>query len=225
MPTSYHYQLSQIVELIILTDPSSLLDIGTGFGKYGVLAREYLELWGSRTKEYGKWERRIDGIEAFEGYITPLHRFVYDNIYIGEAFEIVSQLQQRYDLVLLIDVIEHFEKTKGIEFVKKILKIGKNIIISTPKGEFPQDKIFNNPFEIHKSTWKKKDFKRFGEHFFIKNERSIICYIGEDAARIRKSLRITTIKKILKKYFPISVYLYRVYKFLKESSVKVISTL
>jgi hypothetical protein len=42
MPTSHPHQLNQIVELIMLTDPHSLLDVGIGFGKYGVLAREYL---------------------------------------------------------------------------------------------------------------------------------------------------------------------------------------
>ena len=30
------------------SNPSSVLDIGTGFGKYGLLCREYLELWDGR---------------------------------------------------------------------------------------------------------------------------------------------------------------------------------
>ncbi len=65
MPTSNPYQINEILEAINITRPRSILDIRVGFGKYGVLAREYLELYDGREK-YGDWKRRIDGIEAFE---------------------------------------------------------------------------------------------------------------------------------------------------------------
>jgi len=42
MPTSHPFQLDDIVQFIIETAPQSILDIGVGFGKYGVFAREYL---------------------------------------------------------------------------------------------------------------------------------------------------------------------------------------
>ena len=48
MPSSQHYHISKIMDLIININPMSILDIGTGFGKYGVLCREYLELWDGR---------------------------------------------------------------------------------------------------------------------------------------------------------------------------------
>ena len=64
MPTSHHSQINQIMQFVVLTDPKSLLDIGVGFGKYGFLAREFLELWDGR-EEIGNWTRRIDGIEIF----------------------------------------------------------------------------------------------------------------------------------------------------------------
>jgi hypothetical protein len=58
------------MDLIVNINPNSVLDIGTGFGKYGLLCREYLELWDGR-QNYDKFLRRIDGVEAFESYITP----------------------------------------------------------------------------------------------------------------------------------------------------------
>lgn len=134
MPSSHFYQLNKIIELITFTDPLTLLDIGVGFGKYGVLAREYLELWEGETKEFGKWKRIIDGIEVFPDYITPLHRFVYNKIYIGDALEIIPKLKKNYDLALLIDVVEHFEYKDGIKLIEETLKRSKNIIISTPKN-------------------------------------------------------------------------------------------
>jgi hypothetical protein len=42
---------------IIALKPKSILDIGTEFGKYGVLCREYLELWDGRQKY--EFTRRI----------------------------------------------------------------------------------------------------------------------------------------------------------------------
>jgi predicted O-methyltransferase YrrM len=95
MPTSQFYQISDIVEFIVRTNPKSILDIGVGFGKYGALAREYLDQ-GERLYD---WKRRIDGIEVFEEYITDIQRFYYDNIYIGNAVEVLPKLEETYDLI------------------------------------------------------------------------------------------------------------------------------
>jgi hypothetical protein len=43
------------------------MEIGVGFGKYGLLLREYLEIWGE-GEVYEDWLRKIDGIEIFEAY-------------------------------------------------------------------------------------------------------------------------------------------------------------
>lgn len=93
MPSSHYFQLNEIVDLIALTNPVKVLDIGVGFGKYGFLAREYLELWKDGG-EYQKWDRQIDGIEAFEPYITPVHKFIYNTIFIGNALDILPSLQE-----------------------------------------------------------------------------------------------------------------------------------
>ncbi len=131
MASSHQHQLSDILELIIRTNPDTLLDVGIGFGKYGFLAREYLELWG--TNDYRKWTKRIDGVEAFKEYLTPVHNYIYDNIYIGNALEILPELKSKYDLILLIDVLEHFEYEEGRELIQLCLQKGRNLIISTPK--------------------------------------------------------------------------------------------
>src|SRR3972149_3569081 len=112
MPTSQYNQISKIMDLIIELNPKSILDIGVGFGKYGVLCREYLKFWvWDGTHDFHDFKTRIDGVEAFEEYLTPIHAFVYDNIYKGDAKDLVDQLDTSYDLVLLIDVLEHFNKS------------------------------------------------------------------------------------------------------------------
>ena len=62
MPSSHHNQVSKILDIIINLNPQSVLDVGVGFGKYGFLCREYLELWDGR-EEYKKFLRRVDGIQ------------------------------------------------------------------------------------------------------------------------------------------------------------------
>ena len=57
---------------------------------------------------YGDWQCRIDCIEAFEKYITPAHKYIYNNIYIGNATGILPALDHHYDLILMVDVLEHF---------------------------------------------------------------------------------------------------------------------
>ncbi len=188
MPSSHWYQLNEIMELILLTKPKSMLDVGVGFGKYGFLSREYLELFDGREK-FDDWKRKIDGIEIFEDYITSLNKMIYDKIYIGDALEILPTLDKTYDLILLIDIIEHFNYDDGIRLLKMCEQHGNNTIISTPKRFFSQRDMFGNPFEVHKFLYKKKHFKLIKNKFFIPNVFSIIVYIGDNAGILGEFLR------------------------------------
>ncbi len=188
MPSSHYFQLNEIVDLIALTNPVKVLDIGVGFGKYGFLAREYLELWKDGG-EYQKWEKQIDGIEAFEPYITPVHKFIYNNIFIGNALDILPSLQDKYDLILMIDVFEHFTFEEGRRLLGECRKKGKNILISVPIAMSAQEAIYGNPFEKHKYAWKREDFNDISDKFFLQNVRSTICFLGDDSSRIKKILK------------------------------------
>lgn len=74
MPTSFIHAVPTIVETVTALSPESILDIGIGFGKYGVLLREAL---GVAHLRYHREDWKI------------------------------------HDVVLCIDVLEHFEKEKG----------------------------------------------------------------------------------------------------------------
>ena len=64
MPSSQHYHVSKILDLIVSINPKSVLNMRAGFGKYGFLCGEYLELWDGR-ESYSKFMRRIDEDEKF----------------------------------------------------------------------------------------------------------------------------------------------------------------
>jgi hypothetical protein len=210
MPSSHPYQLNEILELIIETKPRQLLDIGIGFGKYGFLAREYLELWQPGSV-YGSRTHRIDGIEAFEAYLTPLHHLIYDHIYTGDARDILPALNDQYDLILMIDVFEHFSYDDGRKVLEYCRRCGRNILISVPRIMSEQEDVFDNPYETHRYNWKRKDFSGINDKFFVFNSKSTICYIGEDSHRIKtilkkrkrrktivRILELTGLKKVIK---------------------------
>lgn len=155
-------------------NPQRVLDIGVGFGKYGVLCREYLDLWDGRF-DYS-FKRVIDGVEVFNDYITPIHTYVYNHIYKDDVFKIVNQLTG-YDLILIIGTLEHFDKVQGIHLLYSLLETNKGILISTPKVWQAQKEGFGNPYEEHKCAWFANEFKAIGNTEFIDDINSLICYL------------------------------------------------
>jgi hypothetical protein len=208
VPTSHHSQINQIMQLIVLTDPKSLLDIGVGFGKYGFLAREFLELWDGR-EEMGGWTRRIDGIEIFTDYLTPVHEYVYDSVYEGNATDVLPTLDTRYDLTLLIDVLEHFDREPGEALLAEILRKSRNVIISVPRNIGVQGEAFGNPHETHRFQWERRHLKMLPNAAFIRHADSTLCFAGEDGAKIRPSLRYLNTRSWIRRWCPGLRFIYK----------------
>jgi hypothetical protein len=208
MPSSHAAQINEIVDLILLTNPASVLDIGVGLGKYGLLAREYLELWGQPLSNewQGKpgWQRRIDGIEAYERYLNPVHHYIYNQIHIGNAIDILPRLKDRYDLVLLIDVLEHFDHDDGLRLLTLCKQRARNLIVSTPRDIGHQEKSWGNPFEAHRFQWTDSHFDP-AETVFVPNDESLICYIGERVHDARGPMRRAVLRSTILRQTPFFV--------------------
>ena len=192
--------------MITAANPRSLLDIGAGFGKYGVLAREYLELHDYSWRK-PNWQCHIDGIEAFEEYLSELHNFTYNHVFVGNALDIVPTLEEHYDLVLLVDVLEHFTFDDGVKLLKDCSSLANNVLVSTPLDWIAQTDILGNPYEIHKSLWKKRNFNQFGPHFFVPDPLSLICFMGKDSDRLKRE--VGNLRRKIKTWFPFVAYGYR----------------
>lgn len=166
VPTSYYQAISQILEHIHAEAPMSILDIGVGFGKYGVLCRETLEVPHGRYYK-DQWQVRIDGVEAYEGYRNPLHDYVYDRVYYRDIRELIGQLPS-YDVVLLIDVIEHMSKDEGLFLIKQIMQHTKKaLLVSTPLQPSAQEQYMSNQYEAHRSRWTPLDFRAFDFSYHV----------------------------------------------------------
>lgn len=126
MPSSNFGHLMDILSTISLIRPNSILEVGVGFGKYGFLTRELLDLKEGENGGYRPWEIRMDGIEICEKYITPVHEYIYNNIFIGNASDIMENLDYHYDCLVCVDVLEHFKKQEAYEFIEKCRKVADN---------------------------------------------------------------------------------------------------
>ena len=158
MPSSYWGFISDVIDVYQEKKPRTVLDVGVGFGKWGHLFREYSEVYNHDIWREN-WMHRIDGIEIFEKYVTVFshQKSLYDNIYIGDAFELIDQLIS-YDFIIAADVIEHFEKEKAKVFIEKLKNKSATLVITIPMHPtFTQGETFGNIHESHKSFWDASD--------------------------------------------------------------------
>lgn len=111
--------------------PNRVLDIGIGYVKFGFLLRKYLTYWNSPAESRPV---QIDAIEAFPQYIGLIQRQIHEQIFIGDAREVLPRLRDdSYNLVLMVDVLEHFDKADGAKAIAECQRIGQATIVSTPQ--------------------------------------------------------------------------------------------
>ncbi|MCX8069975.1 MAG: class I SAM-dependent methyltransferase, partial [Thermodesulfovibrionales bacterium] len=164
MPTSPYAHIEYIGYILEQTRPTSILDIGIGNGKIGFISRDLLDVMLNESYLKKDWKVKIDGIEVYEPYIQEHQKFIYDNIYIGDALEVIDRLG-KYDLVVLGDVLEHFDKEKGWLLLDKCaLHSNRCILVNIPLGDCPQPDIYGNDYERHRSSWFEDEFEPFISH-------------------------------------------------------------
>lgn len=142
MMTSFAENIKNILEAIVETDPKRILDIGSGFGKYSVTAREAIPVRAERGDLTPVDDLEIGCVEM------KLYQFHYHT----DARNIEWKDMPKFDLVLLIDVVEHWSKEDSKKLIADIKNnTGAKILISTPKKDCPK----------HVSQWSREDFEGF----------------------------------------------------------------
>jgi SAM-dependent methyltransferase len=145
MPSSNLTIAPTVLAMLAEVAPRRVLDVGPGHGKYGVLCREYLP-----TLE------RLDAIELEGRYVDrfPWLTAIYDRVAVGDictaaAFE--PEWLAGFDVVLMVDVLEHLTEGAATELLRRI---PGRIVIATPRD------FFQNPeagegweSERHRSLW------------------------------------------------------------------------
>jgi len=159
--TSNWQNISYNLTLVKKINPHKILDVGIGFGRWGILFREILEIWDEENYS-GKWNRQIDGVEIFEGYLLEYHKLFYTHIYKMDIREFLRFSNEKYDLINCGDIIEHINKEESRKLIDDLLARTKYLLINLPLGKYwEQEAKHNNPNEKHLSIWELSDFNEY----------------------------------------------------------------
>ena len=146
MATSTWRQIAYVmewVEDVAIDNPAMrVLDVGCGWGRYGAIIRDS---WAN------SFIVGVDGVDRRRWHTA------YDNFRRG-TLPFRSPHLPEFDLVLLLDVIEHLPKEDGPLALEWCRAHGETIV-STPNGFMLQD---GNELDSHKSGWTREDLFDLG---------------------------------------------------------------
>lgn len=159
MGTSHFHQIPGLMRYVEALKPASILEIGSGIGKWGFLCRDRLEFLEGRYDKRS-WRTRIYGIELFPGFRNPIWEYCYDRLSVGDALDLVDAAPQ-VDMVLMADVIEHIPKNEGRKLLAKLAGKASYLLISTPVRFFTGECVDDSPGAGHVSFWGPQDFSEY----------------------------------------------------------------
>jgi 2-polyprenyl-3-methyl-5-hydroxy-6-metoxy-1,4-benzoquinol methylase len=104
----------------------------------------------------------VTGVDIFKPYLE-LHRSsgLYDNCVLADITK-VEFVNNSFDAVVCMDVLEHIDKKEGIELLEKMKRWGEKVIITTPNGYVGWYAADGNIHQNHKSGWFIEDFTSQG---------------------------------------------------------------
>lgn len=158
MPSGNLHLEPLIIDLARPYAGGRFVDIGPGFGKAGLLSREYLH------------PHQLDAVEAEPRYLTefPWLAEIYDHIVIAKAENLPPETWEPYDLVIAVEVIEHIDKDAGLALLDRI---ACPVIVCTPQQWLQNQIQIDQGYETerHRSLWSAADFhaipgRTFADH-------------------------------------------------------------
>lgn len=159
MPLSIWPGMEDCLQVIVERHPTAVLDAGIGFGLWGCLLRQYLDVWAGRI-DTSEWAIRIDGIEIDEKRIQPHAQYLYTEIFVGDIREVVPRraAEQPYDVILFGDVIEHLPKESGRAVLDAAVSLARQlVVVRIPLGDGWRREGREEP-DHHRSQWYADDF-------------------------------------------------------------------
>lgn len=126
--------------------PKKVLDIGFGLGLLG----KYIK----NNEQLRHWE--IDGVDGYFDTCCNRGLFaenIYRNIWHGYASELGNEFLLQYDLICLLDVIEHLDVASAKELLRSLLSSlnpDGRLYLSTPLFFYPQNHLQEGDLEEHK---------------------------------------------------------------------------
>ena len=129
---------------------ASLLDVGCGKG-------ESMKFINRRRQFF------TVGIDIFEPAIREAQRQGSHNEYVLCDVQKLPFRRKSFDIVLCMEVLEHLERKEGAILLQALEEIARRqVIVTTPVGQYKQDAFKGNPYQVHKSIWSPNELKQLG---------------------------------------------------------------
>lgn len=177
MLTSFANNIETICQAVIDSKATKIIDIGCAWGKYGLLIREAISSVRSESGDLcpDMSDVVIDAVESGKYFYEKEHLgFIYNHVLCVDMFKIDPFLYNKYELMLLIDVVEHHEKPKVLEFLKNIKT---KVLISSPKHAIMYiDRHYD--IDVHVSQWEPSDFDCFPVKTWYNTDNSWIVVLN-----------------------------------------------
>lgn len=139
----------------------TVLDLGCGIGSAGDLF--------SPNKNY-----QFTGVDIYKPYLKICQKKGNYRELIQADITKIKIKEKSFDVVLLLQVIEHIDKKSGINLLKKTVKIAKKcIIVSVPNGCCHQAEYDGNAYQKHVSIWTTTDLRKLGYKVYGQGLRRI----------------------------------------------------
>ena len=188
-------QIPFCVQALLDVAPSRVLDIGVGFGRWGMLVREFCEEWQGRVHREN-WTVWLEGVEAFPSNVEEYHHLFYNWIHITDALPFLRSTTDHWDLVILGDVLQEWPKLEAQAVLELSLQAGTYVLLNLPLGPgWIQGPTYGNPYEEHRSSWSLDDllplepvqFATFTE--YLGRDYGAFLFSREDPAALRGKRR------------------------------------
>jgi 2-polyprenyl-3-methyl-5-hydroxy-6-metoxy-1,4-benzoquinol methylase len=156
--------------------PISVLDVGPGFGKFGLLFREYVE-----GIDHGSAFSRLDAVETEPRYLARFRWLpeIYDRVIVADVCAL-SDTELDYDLIVMAEVLEHLDRDAALHLLGRI---PGRVVISTPRAFFDNPEADEWESERHRSHWTPEDFAERAERFDQRAFDELDCVLVRLAAQ------------------------------------------
>ncbi|OGA99922.1 MAG: hypothetical protein A3E25_19575 [Burkholderiales bacterium RIFCSPHIGHO2_12_FULL_69_20] len=146
MPGSFPVFDAVVQQLVQRVAPARALDVGTGAGKYGRLLAEFAPAC-----------QRV-GIEVEPGYVAQFGLAgLYHQLHLADAGAWWrDHPDERFDLVLIGDCIEHLPKSQGLDLLNAMVYRCAWLVLLAPEF-IVQPATGGVASEAHVSVWSERD--------------------------------------------------------------------
>ena len=156
--TSNWQQIPFCVEAMLAIAPLRALDVGIGFGRWGMLVREFCEEWQGRVHREN-WQVWLEGIEIYPENIEEYQHMLYNWIHVGDCAEIIAGMDQDWDLIIFGDVLDHLPKQTAWNTLQIAIQRSGYVLLNIPVGPGWQlGAAYGNPYEEKRSFWEVEEF-------------------------------------------------------------------